>query len=79
MRSQFDLMKEILSLSKTDMSAMAEALALYDLRKAEQLKFFLETHVQDEERRRLEESLLLKAAARAEAAENKWKLGGGFV
>ena len=72
MRSQFDLMKEILALSKTDMSAMAEALALYDLRKAEQLKFFLETHVQDEERRRLEESLLLKAAARAEAAMKEY-------
>lgn len=73
MRTQFDLMKEILALSKTDMSAMAEALALYDLRKAEQLKFFLETHIQDEERRRLEESLLLKAAARAEVATKQWE------
>ncbi len=73
MRTHFDLMKEILSLSKTDMSAMAEALALYDLRKAEQLKFFLETHVWDEERRRLEESLLLKGAARAEEATKQWE------
>ena len=79
MRTQFDLMKEILTLSRTDMCAMAEALALFDLRKAEQLKYFLDAYIQDEERRRLEESLLLKAAARAEVAENKWKLGGGFV
>ena len=79
MRTQFDLMKEILTLSRTDMCAMAEALALFDLRKAEQLKYFLDAYIQDEERRRLEENLLLKAAARAEVAENKWKLGGGFV
>ena len=49
MRTQFDLMKEILSLSNTDMSAMAEALALFDLRKAEQLNFFLETQIREKE------------------------------
>ena len=79
MRSMTQLINEILNMSKDDMDLLAEALAFYDIRKTEQFKFFLEVHIKEEEESRLKDVFLMKAAIRAQEAENKWKLGGGSV
>lgn len=55
MKTMHDLVKDILSLKNTDLDLLAEALATYDIRKADRLNFLLKTHVIEEDNRRLRE------------------------
>ena len=48
MRTMKDLVSDILSLSKTDMAMVAEALAQFDLAKAEQLEHLLSVYSREE-------------------------------
>jgi len=63
MRTVNDLVGDILSLKKTDLDLLAEALALYDIRKAEQLKFLLDVRVREEDARRLNDYKAMREAA----------------
>jgi hypothetical protein len=49
------LVSEILTMSKTDLAMLAEGLATFDNRKADQFKTFIEIYVRDEETRRQKE------------------------
>ena len=62
MRTMNDLVGDILSLKKTDLDMLAEALALYDIRKAEQFKFLLDVRVREEDARRLGDYNAMKEA-----------------
>jgi hypothetical protein len=53
MRTVNDLVGDILSLKKTDLDLLAEALAVFDIRKAEQFKFLLDVRLREEELRSL--------------------------
>jgi hypothetical protein len=44
-----NLVSEILDMNKTDLAMLAEGLALFDNRKAEQFKTLIELYVKDEE------------------------------
>ena len=63
MRTLHDLVGDILSLSKVDMNMLAEALSLYDIRKAEQLQTLLGVSVREEEERRLNDYKAMREAA----------------
>jgi len=63
MRTMNDLVKDVLSLSNTDLELLAEALAVYDIRKADRMKFFLTTHIIEEDARRLRDWNAMKDAA----------------
>ena len=63
MRTLHDLVGDILSLSKVDMNMLAEALATYDIRKAEQLQTLLGVSVREEEERRLNDYKAMREAA----------------
>jgi hypothetical protein len=52
MRTMHDLVGDILALKKTDLDTLAEALAIFDNDRAEQLKFLLDSHTREEELRR---------------------------
>lgn len=49
MRTMMNLVSEILTMSKTDLAMLAEGLAVFDNRKAEQFKTLIEVYVRDEE------------------------------
>ena len=53
MRTMMDLVKDVLSLSNTDLDLLAQALATYDIRKASRLEFFLNAQIAEEDKRRL--------------------------
>lgn len=53
MRTMESLVKDVLSLQNTDLDMLAQALALYDIRRADRLKFLLNTHIIEEDSRRL--------------------------
>jgi hypothetical protein len=55
MRTMMNLVSEILTMSKTDLAMLAEGLATFDNRKADQFKTFIEIYVRDEETRREKE------------------------
>jgi hypothetical protein len=57
------LVKDVLSLQNTDLDMLAEALALYDIRKADRLKFFLTTRIIEEDSKRLRDWNNMKGAA----------------
>jgi hypothetical protein len=63
MKTMHDLVKDILSLKNTDLDLLAEALATYDIRKADRLNFLLKTHVIEEDSRRLREWNAMKEMA----------------
>lgn len=63
MRTMMDLVKDVLSLSNTDLDLLAQALATYDIRKADRFKFFLTTHIIEEDARRLRDYKAMKEAA----------------
>ena len=48
MRTMANLVSDILNMQNTDLELLAEALALYDIRKADRFKFFLNTHIIEE-------------------------------
>jgi hypothetical protein len=54
MRSQFDLMKDIVSLSKDDLEQMAKAIAFFNIRKAEQFQEAFEIAIEEEQEERTE-------------------------
>lgn len=49
MRTMMNLVSEILTMNKTDLAMLAEGLAVFDNRKAEQFKTLIEVYVRDEE------------------------------
>ena len=53
MRTMANLVSDILNMKNTDLEMLAEALALYDIRKADRFKFFLTTHIIEEDAKRL--------------------------
>ena len=55
MRTMMNLVSEILTMNKTDLAMLAEGLAVFDNRKADQFKTFIEIYVRDEETRREKE------------------------
>ena len=55
MRTMMNLVSEILTMSKTDLAMLAEGLAVFDNRKADQFKTLIEVYVRDEETRREKE------------------------
>lgn len=63
MRTMNDLVKDLLNLSNTDLDLLSEALATYDIRKADRMKFFLTTHIIEEDARRLRDWNKMKEAA----------------
>lgn len=63
MRTMESLVKDVLSLSNTDLEMLAEALAIYDIRKADRFKFFLNTHIIEEDARRLRDYKAMKEVA----------------
>jgi hypothetical protein len=62
MRKMNDLVKDVLSLNTTDLELLAKALAVYDIRKADRMKFFLTTHIIEEDMRRLKDYNAMKEA-----------------
>ena len=54
MRTQFDLMKDIIGLSKDDLEQMAKAIAFYNIRKAEQFQAAFEIAIEEEQEERTE-------------------------
>ena len=71
MRTMHDLVSDILSLQKTDLALLTEALATYDLRKAEQMKFLLDVQVRTEDERRLKEWNAIGSKLLAKAVEEE--------
>lgn len=63
MRTMADLVRDILSLQKNDINMLAEALATYDIKKAERLKFLLDVSVRVEDERRLKDWQSMREAA----------------
>jgi hypothetical protein len=63
MKTLNDVVSDILSLSNTDIGVLAEALALYDIRKADRLKFLLSVAIEEEDKRRLREWNAMREAA----------------
>ena len=63
MKTLNNVVSDILSLSNTDIGVLAEALALYDIRKADRLKFLLTVAIQEEDARRLRDWNAMKDAA----------------
>ena len=55
MRTMMNLVSEILTMNKTDLAMLAEGLAVFDNRKADQFKTLIEVYVRDEETRREKE------------------------
>jgi len=55
MRTMMNLVSEILTMNKTDLAMLAEGLAVFDNRKAEQFKTLIEVYVKDEEISRAKE------------------------
>ena len=71
MRTLHDLVGDILSLSKIDTYMLAEALALYDIRKAEQFQHMLGVSVREEEERRLNDWNAIGSRLLAKAVEEE--------
>ncbi len=71
MRTMHDLVGDILSLQKNDLNMLTEALATYDIRKAEQISFFLSTHIRAEDERRLNDWNAISSRALAEAVREE--------
>ena len=63
MKTMNNLVGDILSLSNTDIGVLAEALALFDIRKADRLKFLLTVAIEEEDMRRLKDWNAMKDAA----------------
>jgi len=63
MKTMNNVVSDILSLSNTDIGVLAEALALFDIRKADRLKFLLSVAIQEEDARRLKDWNAMKDAA----------------
>jgi len=63
MKTMNNVVSDILSLSNTDIGVLAEALALYDIRKADRLKFLLTVAIEEEDKRRLRDWNAMKDAA----------------
>lgn len=63
MKTMNNLVSDILSLSNTDIGVLAEALALFDIRKADRLKFLLTVAIEEEDMRRLKDWNAMKEAA----------------
>jgi hypothetical protein len=63
MKTMTNVVSDILSLSNTDIGVLAEALALFDIRKADRLKFLLTVAIQEEDARRLRDWNAMKDAA----------------
>lgn len=63
MRTMANLVSDILNMPNTDLEMLAEALALYDIRKADRLKFLLNTHIIEEDARRLRDWNNMKGTA----------------
>ena len=63
MKTMADVVSDILSLSNTDLGVLAEALALFDIKKAEKLQFLLTVAIQEEDDRRLKDWNAMKEAA----------------
>ena len=66
MRSMANLVTDILNMQNTDLDMLAEALALYDIRKADRLKFLLNTHIIEEDARRLRQWNAISEAAKVQ-------------
>jgi hypothetical protein len=71
MRTVNDLVGDILSLKKTDLDLLAEALAVFDIRKAEQFKFLLDVRVREEDARRLNDWNAIGSKLLAKAVEEE--------
>jgi len=63
MKTLNNVVSDILSLSNTDIGVLAEALALFDIRKADRLKFLLSVAIEEEDMRRLRDWNAMKDAA----------------
>jgi len=63
MKTMTNVVEDILSLSNTDIGVLAEALALFDIRKADRLKFLLSVAIEEEDKRRLKDWNAMKDAA----------------
>ena len=63
MKTMNNVVEDILSLSNTDIGVLAEALALFDIRKADRLKFLLSVAIEEEDMRRLKDWNAMKDAA----------------
>jgi len=63
MKTMNNVVSDILSLSNTDIGVLAEALALFDIRKADRLKFLLTVAIEEEDKRRLKDWNAMKDAA----------------
>jgi hypothetical protein len=63
MKTMTNVVSDILSLSNTDLGVLAEALALFDIKKAEKLQFLLTVAIQEEDDRRLKDWNAMKEAA----------------
>jgi len=63
MKTMTNVVEDILSLSNTDLGVLAEALALFDIRKADRLKFLLSVAIEEEDKRRLKDWNAMKEAA----------------
>jgi len=63
MKTMNNVVEDILSLSNTDIGVLAEALALFDIRKADRLKFLLTVAIEEEDMRRLKDWNAMKDAA----------------
>ena len=63
MKTMTNVVSDILSLSNTDLGVLAEALALFDIRKADRLKFLLTVAIEEEDMRRLRDWNAMKEAA----------------
>jgi len=63
MKTMTNVVSDILSLSNTDLGVLAEALALFDIRKADRLKFLLSVAIEEEDMRRLRDWNAMKEAA----------------
>jgi len=64
MKTMHDLVGDILSLKNTDLDMLAQALATYDIRKADRLNFLLKTHIAEEDMRRLREYKVMRDAVK---------------
>ena len=67
MKTMHDLVGDILSLKNTDLDMLAQALATYDIRKADRLNFLLKTHIIEEDNRRLREYKAMRDAVKETA------------
>lgn len=58
-----NVVKDVLSMDSSDLDLLAQALATYDIRKADRFKFFLTTHIIEEDARRLRDYKAMREAA----------------